>query len=126
MFHHITKSKWGVVIRRIPKPLEQSLDMGPIRHSVLLGIHNLYHWSHEDAVAADKILKGKSAYLNTPFFIIRQVVYFSIWGYVGHKLYKASIDLDKTGDWGITSLMRKVSAPAIPFGLALLLLLSTG
>ena len=121
MFHHITKSKWGVVVRRIPETFGANIWIWALfAIPVLLGIHNLYHWSHEDAVAADKILKGKSAYLNTPFFIIRQVIYFAIWGFVGHKLFKASIEMDKTGDWGISSLMRKVSAPAIPlFGLSI-------
>jgi len=121
MFHHITKSKWGVVIRRIPETFGANIWIWAVfAIPVILGIHNLYHWSHEDAVAVDKILKGKSAYLNTPFFIIRQVLYFAIWGFVGHKLYKASVDLEKSGDWGITSLMRKVSAPAIPlFGLSI-------
>lgn len=115
LFHHITKSKWGVVVRRIPETFGANIWIWAILLiPVLLGIHTLYHWSHEDAVAVDKILKGKSAYLNTPFFIIRQVIYFAIWGYVGHKLYKASVELEKTGDWGIMTLMRKVSAPAIP------------
>lgn len=121
LFHHITKSKWGVVVRRIPEVMGGNLWIWAIFIiPVLLGIHNLYHWSHEDAVAADKILKGKSAYLNTPFFIIRQVIYFAIWGYVGQKLYNASVELEKTNDWGITTLMRKVSAPAIPlFGFSI-------
>lgn len=120
MLHHITRSSWGVVFRRIPEVFSSNLLLWTIFFlPVVLGIHNLYHWSHEDVVAADKILKGKSAFLNTPFFIIRQVLYFAIWGWLGHKLYKASIELDKTGDWGITTLMRKISAPGIPlFGLS--------
>lgn len=115
MFHHITKSKWGVVVRRIPETFGANIWIWAVFFiPVILGIHSLYHWSHEDAVATDKILKAKSAFLNSPFFIIRQVIYFAIWGFVGHKLYKASVELEKTGDWGITTLMRKVSAPAIP------------
>lgn len=118
MFHHITKSKWGVVIRRIPETFGANIWIWAIFViPILLGIHNLYHWSHEDVVAADKILKGKAAFLNTPFFIIRQVIYFAIWGFVGHRLYKASVELEKTGDWGITVLMRKLSAfPIVLFG----------
>lgn len=121
MFHHITKSKWGVTVRRIPETFGSNLWIwGIFIIPVILGMYNLYHWTHEDAVAADKILKGKSSYLNTPFFIIRQVIYFAIWGFVGNKLYKASVELEKTGDWGITTLMRKVSAPAIPiFGFSI-------
>lgn len=115
MIHHITKSDWGIVVRRIPEVFAANLMVwGIFMIPILLGIHNLYHWSHEDAVMADKILKGKSAYLNTNFFIIRQVFYFAVWSYLGYKLYKASIELDITGDWGITSLMRKISAPGIP------------
>jgi hypothetical protein len=82
-------------------------------------MHNLYHWTHPElfdkaSAEFDKILYGKSAYLNQTFFIVRQVIYFAIWGFLGHKLYKASVELDKTGDWGITTLMRKISAPGIP------------
>lgn len=114
MFHHITRSSWGVVVRRIPEAFASNLWIWALAIiPILLGIHELYHWSHADVVASDKILKGKSAYLNTPFFIIRQVIYFSIWGFLGHRLHKASVELEKTGDWGITTLMRKISAPGI-------------
>lgn len=114
MLHHITRSQWGVVIRRISESFISNLWIWAIfLIPVVLGIHNLYHWSHEEAVMADKILKGKSAYLNTPFFIARQFIYFGIWGFLGYRLHKASIQMDETGDWGITSLMRKLSAPGI-------------
>lgn len=115
MLHHITRSSWGVVVRRISETFASNFMIwGIFVIPVLLGIHNLYHWSHEDAVAADKILQAKSAYLNTTFFVIRQVIYFIIWGYLGYKLHKASVEMDATGDWGITTLMRKISAPGIP------------
>ncbi|MEX2605579.1 MAG: hypothetical protein WD361_15325 [Gracilimonas sp.] len=115
MLHHITRSSWGVVFRRISETFSADLWIwGIFLIPVLLGIHNLYHWSHEEAVLADKILKGKSSYLNTNFFIARQILYFVIWGYLGYKLHKVSVEMDKTGDWGLTSLLRKVSAPGIP------------
>ena len=115
MLHHITKSSWGVLFRRISETFISNIWIWAIfAIPVILGIHNLYHWSHEDAVMADKILKGKSAYLNTPFFIARQFIYFAIWGYLGYKLHKVSVEMDKTNDWGLTALLRKVSAPGIP------------
>ena len=121
MFHHITRSKWGTVLRRIPESMGANLWIWGIAViPVLLGMHNLYHWSHADAVAHDHILQAKAPFLNPTFFIIRQVIYFVIWGFVGRKLYQASVELEKTGDWGITTLMRKVSAPAIPlFGFSI-------
>ncbi len=115
MFHHITRSSWGVVVRRISETFTADIWKWSIFViPVILGIHTLFHWSHEDAVMADSILQGKSAYLNTPFFIARQVLYFIIWGYFGHKLYKVSVQMDKTNDWGLSTLLRKVSAPGIP------------
>ncbi len=127
MFHHITKSKWGVVVRRIPETFGSNLKWWSIAFLPILGGMTIlyHHWTDPtlfdpNSPNFDYIVAGKEAYLNIPFFIIRQVIYFAIWGFVGHKLYKASVDLEKTGDWGITSLMRKVSAPAIPiFGLSI-------
>lgn len=119
MIHHITKSSWGTVIRRIPEVFSSNLLVWSVFFiPILFGIKNLYHWSHPELLDPatpnyDPILGGKEGYLNMPFFIIRQVLYFLIWGFLGNKLYKASTDLDKTGDWGITALMRKISAPGI-------------
>lgn len=114
MVHHITRSSWGVVLRRIPEAFSSNLWIWAIfAIPVILGIHSLYHWSHEDAVATDKILAGKVPYLNEPFFIIRQVLYFSIWGWLGYRLHKTSVEQDETGDWGIQTLQRKISAPGI-------------
>ena len=105
MLHHITKASWGVVFRRIFEVFSSYIWIWAIFFiPVLLGMHNLYHWTDPalfDKASAefDKILYGKSAYLNQTFFVIRQVIYFAIWSYLGHKLYKASVQLDKTGDW---------------------------
>lgn len=119
MIHHVTKSSWGTVIRRIPEVFASNLWIWSIFFiPIFFGIHNLFHWSHPELIDPssthfDTILGGKAGYLNVTFFIIRQFIYFLIWGYLGHKLYKTSIDLDNTGDWGITVLMRKISAPGI-------------
>lgn len=53
---------------------------------ILLGISNLYEWSHQDVVDADRILKAKEPYLNVPFFIARAVFYFVIWGFIANRL----------------------------------------
>lgn len=115
MIHHITRSSWGTIFRRIPEAMASNfLVWAVFAIPLVLGIHNLYHWSHEDAVISDSILQGKSPYLNTTFFVIRQFIYFAIWGFLGYKLHKISTEMDETNDWGITTLMRKISAPGIP------------
>lgn len=114
MIHHITKSSWGTVIRRIPEALSSNLWIwGIFFIPVLLGMSSLYQWTNTEYVMNDPILLGKVPYLNEPFFIIRQFIYFGIWGYLGYKLHKVSIEMDRTNDWGLTSLLRKISAPGI-------------
>ncbi|SMO44110.1 hypothetical protein [Gracilimonas mengyeensis] len=119
MLHHITRSSWGVVVRRISESFFSNLWIWAIFVlPIILGIHNLFHWSHPELLEYgteeyDKIISGKSAYLNSTFFVIRQFIYFAIWGFLGYKLHQVSVKMDRTNDWGLTSLLRKFSAPGI-------------
>ncbi len=114
MIHHVTKSSWGTVLRRIPETFSSNLWIwGIFFIPILLGMSTLYHWSHTEYVMNDPIMLGKAPYLNTPFFIIRQFIYFGIWGYLGFRLHKVSVEMDRTNDWGLTALLRKISAPGI-------------
>jgi hypothetical protein len=114
MIHHITKSSWGTVIRRIPETLSSNLWIwGLFFIPILLGMSSLYQWTNTEYVMKDPILLGKVPYLNEPFFVIRQFVYFGIWGFLGYKLHKVSTEMDRTNDWGLTTLLRKISAPGI-------------
>lgn len=114
MIHHITKSSWGTVIRRIPESFSSSLWIWSLFFiPILLGMSSLYSWTNTEYVANDPIMLGKVPYLNTPFFVIRQFIYFAIWGYMGYRLHKVSIEMDRTNDWGLVHVLRKISAPGI-------------
>jgi hypothetical protein len=107
MVQHLSGGAWGVVIRR---PLEAAVRTMPIMAvlfiPILLGMGDLYHWTHADVVANDQIIREKAAYLNTPFFIARQVFYFAIWLGTGALLTRWSAEQDRTGD---PALIRKFS-----------------
>lgn len=114
MLQHLTRSEWSAVIRRIPETISSNFWIWAVFIiPVLLGMHSLYHWTHAEAVAADPILQGKSPYLNTPFFIIRQIIYFSLWSFLGYRMYRNSVKMDETGDWGLKTLLRRMSGPGI-------------
>ena len=83
---------------------------------ILFGMHDLYHWTHTEAVAADPILAGKAPYLNTPFFLVRLAVYFLVWSLLAYHLYRNSLVQDCTGDAGIPARQRKVSALGLAAG----------
>ena len=114
MIHHITKSSWGTAIRRLPETFAANIAVWSIFFiPILIGLSFLYKWTSSDYVTGDPIMEGKVAYLNTPFFVIRQFIYFGVWGFLGYKLHKVSVKMDETRDWGLTSLLRNLSAPGI-------------
>lgn len=107
MVQHLSGGAWGVVIRRTLEAAVRTLPfMAMLFLPIGFGMGHLYHWTHGDAVAADPILQEKAAYLNTPFFIVRQLAYFVIWSVMGYLLTKWSAEHDQTGDPG---LIRKLS-----------------
>ena len=107
MVQHLSGGAWGVVIRR---PLEAAVRTMPIMAllyvPIWFGMHDLYHWTHADAVASDTVLQQKQPYLNETFFLIRQLLYFSIWTAISWALTRWSAEQDRTGDPG---LVRKFS-----------------
>jgi hypothetical protein len=96
MVQHLSGGAWGVVIRR---PLEAVVRTMPVMTllflPIALGVHDLYHWTHEEAVASDAMLQWKAPYLNTTFFFVRQVVFFAIWNVIGWQLTSWSAAQDR-------------------------------
>jgi hypothetical protein len=80
---------------------------------VVLGLHDLYEWSHADAVANDALLRWKAPYLNVPFFLIRAALYFGIWSFIALLYYRGSRGQDVTGDPGVSARLRRLAGPAI-------------
>jgi len=106
MVQHLSGGAWGVVMRR---PLEAAASTIPVMAVLFLpiipGMHDLYHWTHADALS-DPMIAAKAPYLNTTFFLVRVVLYFAIWIGLSQLLLKWSREQDQTGDPAIT---RKLS-----------------
>jgi hypothetical protein len=114
LLFHLTGTVWGVVIRRILETLMITLPwMLLLFVPILFGLHDVYHWSHSEAVAQDAILQKKSGYLNVPFFTVRTVFYFIVWFLIARTLYKKSISVDKTPNAQMRDEMKKISAPGM-------------
>ena len=108
MVQHLSGGVWGIVLRR---PFEAAVRTLPFMTFLFLpifaGMHSLYEWSHAGITETDPIIAAKAAYLNTPFFVLRQVFYFAIWNLIGFLLTKWSQEHDRTGD---PALLGKLSA----------------
>jgi len=114
LLHHLTRANWSTVLRRLSESIMSNIPFMLILFiPVLLGIHDLYHWSHQDAVATDHLLQLKSPYLNVPFFLVRVAFYFTVWTVVAYALIRYSLKQDTHHEDSLYLKMRKVSAPGL-------------
>jgi hypothetical protein len=114
MIYHLAGGGWGFTIRRIIESGTRTLPlMALLFVPILFGIHDLYEWSNEEIVEGSETLQQKSMYLNTPFWLIRALVYFSIWSFYAYRLTNLSTDQDRTGDTAIEQRFERISAPGL-------------
>jgi len=120
LIHHITGAYWGVVMRRVAENLTCTLPlMGLFMIPLFFGMHDLFHWSHAEAVAADRILTWKAPYLNIPFFIIRSVLYFLIWTWLAHGLRKLSLAQDQGDTSSLGKMRRRAAGGTVLFAITI-------
>ncbi len=114
MLQHITRSGWSVVLRRIPETISlQLVWLGLLFIPILFGMEFLYEWIRPERIAADELIQHKQPYLNMPFFVIRNVIYFTVWAFLGYKLYRNSVTMDRQASDAIDRQQRVISAPGI-------------
>ena len=114
LIHYATQGGWGIVVRRIGETVFATIPvMAALFLPVLLGLHDLYEWTHPEAVANDALLRWKAPYLNIPFFLIRAVLYFGCWSFIALMYYRGSRGQDATGDPAVSARLRRLSGPAI-------------
>ncbi len=78
---YVAQAGWSPVLFRIIEGITSYLLPGSIIVVliILLAGTHFYPWQNEELVAGDKILQGKSGFLNFPFFVIRAVIYLLGW-----------------------------------------------
>jgi len=119
LLHHMFGAGWGFSIQRLLEAGTRTFPlMAVLLLPVLAGAHDLYEWTHSEAVARDPILRHKTAYLNLPFFTARAALYFAVWIGIS-QLYRKWIDqLDAGGDAQLVQKLRNGSyAGLILYGL---------
>ncbi|MBI3019546.1 MAG: hypothetical protein HYY61_06635, partial [Deltaproteobacteria bacterium] len=112
MLQHATGAGWSVVVRRIPESLSHFLPWGFLLIlPIVFGLDFLYEWSRHKL--HDPILSHKAMYLNEPFFILRNILYFSIWTLLYKKIIRASIAQDHHGALPTTHQLTRWSCAGI-------------
>lgn len=114
MLQHATGAVWSVAVRRVPEAISMTLPLLLLCFiPLILGLHDLFHWTHAEEVASDHLLQWKSPYLNSSFFIIRGLVFFAIWIGLAWMLNRYSLAQDADGNPARTVSLRKLSAGGI-------------
>ena len=115
--HYVTRASWSVVLRRMAENIMGTLPLFALLFiPIVLGMHDLFHWTDADAVQHDVLLQGKAAYLNTPFFLIRAAVCFICWTALALWFRSQSVKQDSSENAQnvrTTLRMIQVSAPAL-------------
>lgn len=114
LISHLFGADWSIVLRRISEATMYTFPLLAILFiPILFGMHDIYHWTHEDLILNDEIIKAKTAYLNTPFFIIRAAFYFTCWFVISRILYKLSLKQDTEPSDTLIAKINRISAPSI-------------
>ncbi len=114
MLQHVAGGPWGAIARRILEAGAGNIYMMAVLFiPVVIGMGSLYIWTDASYVAAHPTVDLKKSYLNIPFFIIRSVSYFAIWGSFVYVLRSWSKRQDAGED--LAQKMRNFSAPGIIF-----------
>jgi hypothetical protein len=110
MIHQLSGGAWGVVTRRLFGAASRVLPVLTLLFlPIAIGMPQLYEWTHADAVGSDEVLLGKQLYLNTPFFLVRALLYFAVWNALAFFLNRWSLQQDHDPDPAIARRMQRTS-----------------
>ncbi len=114
MIQHLSGGAWGV-FRRVFEASSRTLPLLALLFlPVVLGMGTLYSWTHPDHVLADEVLQHKAPYLNTPFFLLRALVYFAGWILIAWTMTRWSRQQDE-GDSSLNPRLQYLSGGGIVF-----------
>jgi hypothetical protein len=96
----ITQSSWSAMFQRVPLALGSFIPVAAILMLLLyFGLPAIYEWAHHGITETDKLIAHKSPFLNVPFFMIRILIYFSLWIFSWLILRKIAFKEDERADF---------------------------
>ena len=94
---------WQVAFRRVTEAIGSIVPiMGIITIVIMIciifgGRADIYPWLDKQMVTNDKVLSGKTGFLNPYVYILFSIVVIGLWAYLGRKLHNLSLESDKMG-----------------------------
>jgi hypothetical protein len=115
MINHLTEGVWGLMIRRHLESAAWTIPlMAALFIPIIVGMSELYHWTDPAFLAEDEVVAAKVAYLNTPFWLARAVLYFVIWIGLAYLFNRWSAEEDARGhSEALRSRFKNLAGPGI-------------
>lgn len=112
---------WYTVVKRVWEAYSLFLVPGlALMLVVIIGLwghlHHLYHWADTEAVAADKVLLGKSGFLNKGWYTFGTLIIVGAWIFFALKFRQLSLEEDRQGttNYAQHRKIRVLSATFLP------------
>jgi hypothetical protein len=111
---------WSPVLFRVMEGITAYLLPGGIVVIVILvlstlHLNHLFIWMDPEVVAHDKLIAGKTGFLNAPFFLIRAVIFLSGWVLYRYFSRKFSLAQDSATDLSNHKKNFRISAAFLVF-----------
>ncbi|HEV7515418.1 MAG TPA: hypothetical protein VGR07_03885 [Thermoanaerobaculia bacterium] len=108
--NYLSSAGWWTVIRRVPEAMMGFLPVaGLLTLPLYFGRHALYPWTRPEILRHDPVVAAKSAYLNTPFFFGRMLLFLALWSLFAYLLRRTSLAQDRAAS-GEHRRMVRISA----------------
>ena len=102
-FTTLAMGGWQVALRRVPEAISSVVPvLGVITFLILMAIvwggrDDIYPWVNKATVESDKIIKGKSGFLNPVFYSVFSGIIIFLWWALGQKMRSLSLESDNAG-----------------------------
>lgn len=114
-------SGWHTLFKRVWEAYSLFLIVGIVLMMIIaLGIwggwHHLYHWADAASLETDRILEGKSSFLNKGWYTFGTLIIMALWILLAVRIRALSVDEDTHGDTTFTHArkLRVWGAAALP------------
>lgn len=100
LLHHTVRGSWGLSVLRMVEAGGGVMALGVsalFMIPILLFMPDIFPWMAGEN-ADSHVVHAKHWYLNQPFYVGRQVLYFAVWMFMAYRLRRSSMMQDETLD----------------------------